>query len=271
MKTFVALCLALFVAVPALAVDNPWDVRLPFKEATVTYALSGTMKGERAIYVKDYGRTSAEYTTTSMTMMGFTQQQKEAIITTPDWEYTIDLMTATGTKQVNPQKYFIEEFSRLSSSEQKTVVRNAEALGYSTIEGLDGSIEKGVTNILGYQCDRAQMMGMTVYTISGTDFPLKVEGSTMGVKMSEAATGIDKGAPPAEKFVVPTNIRLSHDPEADRMMQEQARMTIQHLLEGELPSAGMGGGQYQDGGAGANGLTPEQQQQMQQMLQMFNK
>ena len=34
-------------------------------------------------------------------------------IQTPDWMYTFDLVKKTGKKNVNPQKYMIEEYNKL--------------------------------------------------------------------------------------------------------------------------------------------------------------
>ena len=271
MKKLIVLFVLLLFSEPAFAVENPWDVKLPFKQGSISYSLKGMMKGEKTIYVKDYGRTTAEYQTTEMKMMGISQQNKEIIITTPEWAYHIDLSKGTGTKQANPKKYFIEEFSRLSKGDQKKVVRNAETLGYSTVEGMGGHIEKNATKILGYQCDKANMMGTTVYTISGTNLPLKTEGNTMGIKISETATNIDRGAPPADKFRVPANIKITHNTQSDQMMQTQAQTVIHNLVEGKQPPTVMGSAQTQSHQKGNNTLSPDAQNQMEQLMKLFNK
>lgn len=48
MKTAVlTLALTLVVGrIPALAENLPWETRLPFKEATITYVLQGTEEGK---------------------------------------------------------------------------------------------------------------------------------------------------------------------------------------------------------------------------------
>lgn len=268
-KTLLALTLSFILATTAWALENPWDRKLPFKNATINYKIDGQMKGSKTIYVTDYGRNSAEYSDTSMTVFGMTQKQQEIIITSPDWVFTIDLTNATGTKQANPNKYLKEKFAKLSASEKKKVIKNAEQTGIAMTGEMGGEVEKNAAKLLGYSCDKATIVGTTVYTISGTDLPLKIESNMMGVNMIETATGIDKGKPAAAKFKVPSGIRIEHDPAADRMIKEQAEMTIEGLLTGTAPAAGVrpsGGGAGQDD---LNQLTPEQQQQMQQMLKMF--
>lgn len=232
MKKIISLLIILLFATSAFAVDNPWDTKLPFKSAIIESKISGTMNGVKTLYIKDYGRTRAEYSNTSMKMFGMTQQQKEIIITTPDWVYTINLLDKTGTKQANLKKYMALEFYDLSQSDQKTVVKNAESQGISTIEGMEGTIQKNATKILGYNCDKVTMKGTTLYAINGTDLALKINGDMMGIKINQIANSVKKESAPSAKFNLPSNIIFEHDRQADQMMQDQARTAIQNLLEG---------------------------------------
>jgi len=257
----------LLLSSQAYAVENPWDIKLPFKEATVHYDISGNMQGKKVVYVKAYGRTSAEYTETSMTIFGMTQIQKDLAITTPDWSYSINLIDNSGSKQTNPNKYLIEEFNKLSEREQKKVATNAEKFGMNTLEGMQGKRQENVVEILGYRCDKTEMMGATVYGIHGSGFPLKVESNMMGMKHAETAIKIDKAAVPNSKFLPPTSIQYRHDQYADQMMQNYAKNVMQSLLN-DQPPAPMGGGQAPEQQQ-QNKPNPEQQQQMQQLMKMF--
>jgi len=271
MKKKLSLLLVLLFATSAFALDNPWDKKLPFKSAIINYKVSGTMSGEKTIYVKDYGKTTVEYSNTSMKMLSMTQQQKEIIITTPDWQYTIDLVENTGTKQANPKKFMRQEFNNLPKTKQKKVVKNAESLGISTIEGMNGKLQKNAAEILGYKCDKVNLLGTIVYTISGTGLPLKIEGNMMGMQFNQVAINIKKGSVPSSKFELPSNIRFEHNKQADQMMQAQAKTAIQNLLEGKRPES-IGAGNQMGGTANdPNQLTPEMQEQMQQMMKIFNK
>lgn len=232
MKKSFFLLLFLFFVTSAWAVDNPWDQKLPFKSAMVEFKISGTMAGDKTIYIKDYGNTRAEYNDTTMKMFGMIQQQKEIIITTEDWEYTIDLMEMTGTKQANLKKYMSQEFNKLSKNEQKKVVENAEKMGIATVDGMEGRVEKKASKILGYTCDKVTMAGVVSYTITGTDLPLKITGDMMGIKINQVAIKVTKGNVQASKFKLPVNIDFQHDVQADQMMQEQAKTVMQTLLEG---------------------------------------
>ncbi len=231
MKNLLSLFIIIIVATPAFATDNPWDTKLPFKSAIIDSKISGTMKGEKTLYIKDYGRTRAEHSDTTMKMFGMTQKLKEIIITTPDWVYTINLLDNTGNKQANLKKFMTREFNNLSKSQQNKVVQNAENQGIATIEGMEGSIQKNVTKILGYNCDKVTMAGTTLYTITGTDLALKLNGNMMGIKINQVATNVKKESPPSSKFDLPSEINFEHDEQADQMMQEQAKTFILYLLE----------------------------------------
>jgi len=237
MKKILSLLFVLLFATSAWAVDNPWDQKLPFKSAMIEYKLSGTMTGEKIIYVKDHGRTTAEYNNTAVKMFGMLQEQKEIIITTPDWEYTIDPMEKTGTKQANFNKYLIQEFNGLSKSEQKKVVKNIEKMGVATVNGMEGSIQKKALKILGYTCDKVTISGISSYTITGTDLPLKITGNMMGIKINQVATGVTKEDVPSARFKLPAEIEFEHDVQADQMMQEQAKNIIGSLLKGREVSS----------------------------------
>lgn len=245
MKKIISLLVILLCATPAFAVDNPWDKKLPFKNAIIDSKISGTMNGENILYIKDYGRTRAEYTNTSMKVFGITQKQKEIIITTPDWIYTIDLLENSGTKQANLKKFMTQEFNNLSKSEQKKVVKNAESQGIATIEGMEGTIQKNATKILGYNCDKVTMTGTILYTISGTDLALKTNGDMMGVKFNQSAISVKKESGPSSRFQPPSNIIFEHDKQTDQMMQDQARTVIRELLKDkpeQILSAGSSAG-----------------------------
>ncbi len=259
MKKSVSVLIVLLFATSSFALENPWDKKLPFKSATIDYKVAGTMSGEKTVYIKDYGRTTAEYSNTSMKMFGMTQQQKEIIITTPDWVYSRDMVGNTATRQANPKKFMIREFNRLSKAEQKKVTENAERFGIATIEGMDGKLQKNAAKIMGYKCDKVSLMGTIVYTISGTDLPLKIQGNTMGIKINQVATNIKKGGVAPSKFDLASNIDFVHDKQADLMMQAQAEGVIQSLLQGKRPDGLDGDGQ--------NGQNADFQQQYKEMQQ----
>ncbi len=250
------------------AEESPWNQKLPFKEAAVTYKVDGMMKGSKTIYIRDYGKTTAEHADTSMSMFGMKQQQKEIIITTPDWIYSYDLVGKQGSKQLNPNKVFNEEFDKLSKADQQKVIENAEKTGLSSMEAMQGSVQKSAVKLLGYNCDISKAMGSEIYTIAGTGFPLKVVSQTMGVKYSEEAVSINKGKVSDDKFAHPAGIKAVHNTQADQMIRAQVKSVINQLRSGEMKAPQTQPMGVPDSGS-QNELSDEQQQQLQKMMQMF--
>ncbi len=250
------------------AEKSPWETKLPFKHATIHYTISGMENGNEVLYIRDYGREVARYHTTKTSMMGMTMENKTVDISTPDWEYSFDLTNHEGTKNVNPEKYMIAEYNKLSKAERKEVNKNAEEMGVSVAEGFGGQVQKNAIKIHGYSCDRAEMMGTVTYSIHGTDIPLLLESNMMGMKMKIEATSVDKGKIADKYFQHPAGIEAVLDPQSDAIAQSMAKETIAMLKDPE------GVKKLQDESMeermGEQGqLTPEQQEQAAQAMQML--
>ena len=243
---------------------SPWEKKLPFKNATIHYTISGVENGSEVTYIRDYGREVVTYHTTKTTMMGMTMVNETVDITTPDWIYQFDLTERTGTKIVNPEKYMIEEYNKLSKAEKKRVRENGEKMGVSMAEGFSGNVQQNVKKILGYNCDRAEVMGTVVYSIHGSGIPLLVESNMMGVNMKVEATSVDEGRVKDKYFQFPEGIEARYDPQSDVVAREMAKQTIAMLKNPESvkKQGAMPQGQEQQ-------MSPEDQQQMQQAMEVL--
>ncbi len=268
MKKLLFICVFMLFAVSLWAIQNPWDIKLPFKEATIYYQIDSMQKGSATLYVKDYGKKSAMYREAEMKFLGMAKKDKTLTITTPDWVYEIDLMEMTGTKQVNPQKYLIEEFNKLSRSDKKKLIKNSEELSMSMLGTLNGTMEKKAAKILGYTCDKVTAAGMVVYTIAGTPLPLKTEGNMMGIKYNETAIKIEKGSVPSSKFKIPEGVEITHDKKADEFAKVHAKETIKYLLEGKRPPETQNKAVSKEKKQQKE-LTPEEQDAVKKLMQIF--
>lgn len=246
--------------------SSPWEAKLPFKNATIHYTISGMENGTEVIYVRDYGREVATYHTTKTTMMGMTMVKETVEINTPDWLYQFDLNEKTGSKSVNPEKYMIAEYDKLSRAEKKRVRENGEKMGVTFSEGFGGNVQQNVKNILGYSCDRAEMMGSVVYSIHGSGLPLFIESNMMGMNMKIEASSVDEGKVADSFFQFPQGIEAKLDPQSDAMAREMAKQTIAMLKDpesvkkqGGIPM--MQGQQEQ--------MSPEEKEQMEQAMEML--
>ena len=245
---------------------SPWEVKLPFKSATIQYTISGMENGSEVVYIRDYGREVATYRTTKMDMMGMTMVNETVEIENPDWVYSFDLTDRTGTKRANQTKYMIEEYNKLSRADKKLIDKNGEEMGVSMAEGLGGSVQQNAKKILGYSCDRSGMMGTVVYTLHGSSIPLLMESNMMGVATKIEATSVDEGKVDSSFFAFPKGIEPHYDPQSDAIAREMARQTIAGMKDPERikKQGGMPMMQGQE-----QQMTPEEQEQMQEAMEML--
>ncbi len=259
----------LFLVVPVHGDANeqsPWKAKLPFKQATIQYVISGVENGSEERYIKDFGREIATYHTTQTKMMGMVMDNKTFALTTPEYSYSYDLTNRSGTKSVNPEKYMLEEYNKLSKPEKDQVRKNGEELGVSVVQGVGGKVETNAKTILGYSCDKTEMMGTTSYSIHGTAIPLYVESNMMGMKMKIEAKAVKVGAVADAYFQLPEGIEPYFDPQSDAMARSMAVQTISMLKDPKAVQKMQAEGQQQQTQLG-EGMTPEQQQQMEQAME----
>lgn len=227
MKTFVVL-LALHLSVLGCSeanTANPWDKKLPFKTAIIEYSLTGMQNGKAVLYIKNYGKDRAKHTN-AVTKMLFMKVDSSTIeFTTPDTFTTIDLKERTGAVVPNPLKKNREDFEKLTKSEKKTVVKNLDLLAQ---KGLDvfsptGGLQKQEGEFLGHKVDMINMDGMVVWSLQGTDIPVKSSVNIMGMSTDVTATKITFDVDvPENMFVVPQGINIASNQYADEMSSQMA-------------------------------------------------
>ena len=158
--------------------------------------------------------------------MFMTQQVDTLEITSPDWLYHIDFATKQGNKSTNPQKFMLEEYDKLPAKDKKTVEKNIKEMGYVGMSMLQGKLQPKADTILGYECDKIELMGSTIYSIHNTSIALKTITKLMGMDFSSVAVKIDKDKVSSDAFIPPSDITIMYDENADQMARNQA----QHML-----------------------------------------
>lgn len=278
LKLLTSLSLAMAIVLPLHAEQNPWDVKLPFKSATIAYKSEGSQQGHSTLYIQDYGNKTAKYTQTEMKVFGISQKINDIVITTPDWAYTFDMEEKTGTKTTNPLKYMRAEYNQLSHAEKKKVRRNVGKKGLAMVSSLGGTVEKNAKKILGYQCDKTTAMGITIFTISGSQLPLLTDSNLLGMRIKEAATEIKKGSAPSAKFQLPKGIKVTHDTSSDQVMKEHATSMMQSLLQNQEQTQSSNSNTSEpnknsqkkdEHSASGSELSSEEEEQIKQMKSMF--
>ena len=243
-----------------------WEKTLPFKEATVKYLIKGMEEGTETLYIRKGGKERATYRETVSNMMGMKMNNSTVTIRDEEFIHTYDLGKGEGFKAVNPQKYMIEEYRKLSAAEQGKVRDSAKKMGAAFTEGMGGKVTPKAREILGYSCDQVEIMGGSVtYLIHDTDIALKTEMNIMGMSLTMQAESVDKAPVDDRFFQHPQNIVAQVDPQADEMAKNMAIQAIAMLRNPEsakknllLPPQAMG--------EGAMDMSPEEREEM--MLQM---
>jgi len=260
----------------AWSADVPWEARLPFKEATIHYQLSGNEQGEEVLYIKDYGRTQAKYHKGASSMMGMTVKTETVLLTDPDWVTTYDLVEKTGTKTTNPNKLYLREYNKLSRSEKQNFEKNAKKLGTAMMAQAGGSVTQAKETFLGYDCDVVTVAGMsTSYVLRGSQVPLKTEMSMMGMQNTILATQVDTSATiPDRVFDPPAGITAELNTQAEAMMEGMVQKTVNTLktpdgaakMLSKQPGASMMGPARLPA-MGADGMNAEDQAEMMRRMQ----
>lgn len=276
MKKLLWLCfLVVFLALPKTipaADELPWEKKLPFKSGIIHYAISGMEEGQETLYLRDNGKQRATYHETVSSMMGMKLNNSTVELKTPDYIYTYDLQSREGSKVSNPQKYMMEEYNKLSAAEKKKVRQNAEKLGAAYTEGIGsegmgGKIQQNAAEILGYSCDKVDVMGASTFLMHGTDILLKTEMDMMGMKMNMVATSVEEGKVDDKFFQHPADIKAEMDAEADVMARAMARQVIANLKDpenapqSEIQPVGLPGEM--------EGMSEEDKQMMEQIQKMM--
>jgi len=108
----------------------------PFEKATLTYAVTGAQQGTQTIYIKDYGRITAQHYEATVPSRQGTQQINVSTFTDPQWIYTYDFASKQGTRSPNEQaEAAASAKSGLDFFEKMTVARGGKRAGTDSFNG----------------------------------------------------------------------------------------------------------------------------------------
>lgn len=265
---FSVVILLLGVSSPGFSGDElAWEKKLPFETATISYSIKGMENGKETLYIRDYGRERATYRETTSNMMGMKMTNRTVEFRTPDQIYTYDLAKQQGIKGVNPQKYMIEAYDRLSTEEKEKIRENAKKIGAAYAAGINGEIQQNAVKILGFDCDKVAIKGgSSTYLIHDTDVPLKTEMNMMGMKLTMVADSVDKGKVDDKVFGHPAGITAEANSESDKMARNMARQAMAMMKDPDKAKTMSMMPQLAVPGAEMSAEDREMMQQVQKMM-----
>lgn len=258
----------LFPCTTIEAEELPWERKLPFENASIHYTISGVEQGEEILYIRNFGKEQVIYSESITKLMGMAVTEKSVEFVDVDYVYSYDLQAQEGAKSVNPQKYMAKAYADLTPEEKKQVQKNATEMGGLLTEGMGGAVQENATEILGYSCDKIDIMGGgATYMIHGTDIPLKTEMKMMGMKMVITATSVDTGKVDPKYFIHPKGIVAKVDPEINAMGESMGYRVMNALKDPEAAKKSAGAGM--DLGAVQKNMTEEDKQMMEQAEELL--
>jgi hypothetical protein len=232
-KAMGAVLLAALGASLALAEDNPFKKKPPFKTAIIEYSMTGNEQGHATLYVE--GLKQAKISDSSSSFKGLTGKvEKKAVITTPERIIEVNISKKTARAHGNIQTYMAQEYEKLSATEKALARKNAEKLGAAVMTQFAGGLPKAEQgNFLGKPVEIFTFMGITIQTWKDANIPLKSEGEgMMGMKISNVATSVKTDVPlPAGVFEAPVGIDVVFDQKADQMMRTMAGEIMTNLKD----------------------------------------
>ncbi len=185
MKTLLIL---LFLPLLLLAEENPFEKKLPFKEAIIEYSLAGNQKGVETLYIKDFGRQKVLYTNTNSKIISKDKEQLRVM--TPKWIYSIDKNSDIANRIPNLNYLLYIRYQELTKAEQEKVLKNLKTINYLPIQGSRFKIEKNFTKINNISCNQLiQKSKKKCYGYDGS-LLLKSEIKFLGFNKSKILTNI---------------------------------------------------------------------------------
>ncbi len=198
------------------------------------FGFSTKTEGKTKLYFKEWGNVELRETDEKSETMG--QIEKDHSITKIDHGtvYSVNKEDKTIVKS---------DMSMLKQMDKEG--KNLSVVGKDMMKQMGGK-KTGSEKILGYPCEIWEVMGSKIWIYKGV--PLKTEANIMGIKHLEIATSAKFGVKiPDEKFKLP-NYPVK---------------TLNQIIEDEMKKSSSQNTQHQT----PPKLTPEQMQQMQQMME----
>jgi len=218
--------LTLILTISSLLIaSNPFEKKLPFKEAIIEYSVSSSEKGAEILYIKDYGQSRVLYKKTDAKL---TQKPKEEfILTTSKWVYQINPKTSIATRTPNFRYLLYINYKELNKEQKKQVLKNLELINYLPITKTHFKIEKNYTKINNIPCDLLIEKEKKCYGFNGS-LLLKSEIKILGYKRVELLNDIYETKVDSKLFDI-RDYKIIDDKKKSVKLYEKSKKIINFL------------------------------------------
>ena len=178
----------------------------------VDYEISGVQKGTETVYFDRWGWREAKYTNSEISVAGITRKENKFTILDGEWIYNIDLERRTGTKTKNPM---LEKFIAAAKNQDKSLTE----LGEEMMRRMGGE-RNGTDTVAGQPCDIWVVKQMASRSCVWNGVTLRTEATMGGMQITSTATRFQANAAiPAEKFLIPGDIKITEGPDVKKMLE----------------------------------------------------
>lgn len=199
------------------ASENPFQSKLPFKEATIHYSITGSKKGTQTTYIKDFGKKRVIYKNSNSKIMHAKASDDTLIMIDEKWTYHINLSTKEATKEPSLNNLLIKKFNELTKKEQATI------------------LQKEAKTFLGLPSQKESIAGVSNYVSKRGRLLLSSEAGIMGYKVKTIADSIDKSDVNNSLFILPKDLKIT-EKKADDLKATQIIKAL--LKEDDLARVG---------------------------------
>jgi hypothetical protein len=228
-KFFFSLVSLLFIALLKLEANNIFDKGVEFKEGVVHYSVSGSEKGIKLLYIKDYGKYRVIYTDINNKFMRKEKNIKKITYITPKWYLEVDPQNGNTIKFPNLKYLLQQRLLKLPLKDRLKVVNNFQKLHKNSISNLKGKVYPKAEKILNHICNKEIIDGITNYTAENFDLVLKSETHILGYHSESIATHIEKRTIDPKIFEIPKDLNITSDPKKIIKLEKKADEIISYL------------------------------------------
>ncbi len=179
--------------------DSDFQKVFGVKSGVIEYVISGSQEGTKTLYFDNWGMRQAEYMRSILTVKGFSKPINKLSVIDGEYQYNINMDQNSGTRTRNPI---------LRTMEQLSGQKGFNEFGEQMLLNM-GAVKMGSEDFLGKPCDVYEMRSTGTKLWVWEWITLKSETNSRGLEINIAATRINEGSVPGNKFKIPEKVVLN--------------------------------------------------------------
>jgi len=224
------------------AADNPFLPKLPLEEGIVHYHISGSVQGERLLYLKDFGKYRALFSKTDRNILGPDRKEERLQIMNAEWVIDYDFVHHRGKRYHRLAYWLQKKLAALPADSQKRILENLKKAGGISPEDLLKKRYRCAEKIRGFEGYMVEENGESLCKSQKGGMLLQSSVDILGYHVTTTLGSIRLCRLKEGYFTLPAQIAVTLDTKAESDQEEKAERILQRLqknepaLEGLLPA-----------------------------------